>query len=66
MVCIDKTMKPMKFIRKDFKRWQKRMIFLLKTLKIFYAILMFEDNIDDHRPVEKILRRMITCAMDRF
>ena len=50
MMGIDKSVKPEKFIGKDFKRCQKKMIFWLKTLKIFYAMLGFEDNSDDHEP----------------
>lgn len=36
--------KPKKIIGKDF-----RIIFLLKTLKIFYIVLEFEDNADDRK-----------------
>lgn len=48
MMGIDKNTKHEKFIGNDFKRWQKRMIFWLKTMKIFSTYLGFEENINDH------------------
>lgn len=49
MMGIHKVVKSEKFIGKDFNRVKKD-INWLKTLKIFYIVLGFEDNVDDHEP----------------